>query len=205
MTNIELTQLFSVPIYTTRLNSLTEEIKTSLKQMDVRPADNTDSYYSVNNDVLSLPEYKSLYEEVDFHVKNFAYGILKIKDCIEFYLTRSWVYKQNTGNYAGYHRHSNSVLSGVMYFDEDPNFGNIVFTNNSNNLCDKLLQLDYTEYNEINSEIWWMKPRKNMLLLFPSNLYHSTEKNKSDKVRYSLAFNYFVKGEFGDNVTFLKF
>ena len=35
------------------------------------------------------------------------------------------------------------------------------------------------------------------LMLFPSNLMHRVEENKSNRDRYSLAFNLFCKGRFG--------
>ena len=37
------------------------------------------------------------------------------------------------------------------------------------------------------------------LVVFPSNLMHRVEENKSDENRYSLAFNLFCKGNLGHN------
>jgi hypothetical protein len=37
-----------------------------------------------------------------------------------------------------------------------------------------------------------------ILILFPSDLKHSIEKNLSDKTRYSIAFNTLPLGEIGD-------
>ena len=34
-----------------------------------------------------------------------------------------------------------------------------------------------------------VQPNENVLLLFPSQLYHRINKNTSNKIRYSLAFN----------------
>jgi ectoine hydroxylase-related dioxygenase (phytanoyl-CoA dioxygenase family) len=41
-------------------------------------------------------------------------------------------------------------------------------------------------------------PKTHDILLFPSDLTHQAEPNLSDKPRYSIAFNCFVKGKLGD-------
>ncbi len=41
------------------------------------------------------------------------------------------------------------------------------------------------------------------LILFPSNLMHRVNENKSHKNRYSLAFNLFCKGTFGEKESLL--
>ena len=48
------------------------------------------------------------------------------------------------------------------------------------------------------------KVENGKLLIFPSNLMHKIGKNESNKVRYSLAFNIFCRGTFGENETVLK-
>ena len=52
-------------------------------------------------------------------------------------------------------------------------------------------------HNALNCSHFVKGVEPNLLLLFPSHLVHSTEKNASDENRYSLAFNYFVEGELG--------
>jgi len=44
---------------------------------------------------------------------------------------------------------------------------------------------------------WKLNPKKNMLVFFPSYLYHKIEKNTSDEVRHSLAFNIMPDGATG--------
>jgi uncharacterized protein (TIGR02466 family) len=204
MPNIGLTQLFSVPIYNAKLDCLTEDLKNELKQINFEPMTEA-GFYSVNKYVLNLPQCKLLNEELDFHVNNFTYEILKFSKSINFYLTTSWVVKFENNDHALPHRHPNSLISGVTYFDDDPDFGKIVFQNTNNNLFEKLFEISFTEYNEINAGSWWMEPKKNSLILFPSNLIHHVTCNESMKPRYSLAFNYFIKGKFGSTTdTFLE-
>jgi cupin superfamily acireductone dioxygenase involved in methionine salvage len=53
------------------------------------------------------------------------------------------------------------------------------------------------EYNDYNSDEVDFKVKTGELLLFPSHLQHRVNTTKNDNVRISLAFNSFVKGEFG--------
>ena len=46
---------------------------------------------------------------------------------------------------------------------------------------------------------WRLEPKKNRLVVFPSYLYHKIEKNTSDEVRHSLAFNVMPDGIIGQN------
>ena len=57
--------------------------------------------------------------------------------------------------------------------------------------------LETDEWNAFNSDIWKIEPVPNTLLIFPSLLQHSILKNKSDKNRYSIAFNVLPTGRFG--------
>ena len=54
-------------------------------------------------------------------------------------------------------------------------------------------------HNALNCSHFIKETYNNLLVLFPSHLVHSTEKNNSDEDRYSLAFNYFVEGDLGND------
>ena len=49
----------------------------------------------------------------------------------------------------------------------------------------------------LNSREWSLQPKNGMILLFPSTCVHSVEQNNSDQVRYCVAFNYWLDGEYG--------
>ena len=77
---------------------------------------------------------------------------------------------------------SNIGVSGVFYISiPEKNMGDIVFQDifkRSNPLV-----YGYGPPKKF-------EPKQNMLLLFPSDFFHSVEPNQSDKKRISLAFNY---------------
>ena len=91
------------------------------------------------------------------------------------------------------HYHSNSLMSGVWYpFDTD--YSEIVFYNPNNDKNSLNLAANTREFNSLNSTSFTYNPKKNDLILFPSYLTHQVQQNLSSSVRYSLAFNVFVKG-----------
>ena len=50
-------------------------------------------------------------------------------------------------------------------------------------------------YNEFNGDNYSFTPRNGDLLIFPSTLKHSVTYNEVDIERYSIAFNYMVRGD----------
>ena len=98
--------------------------------------------------------------------------------------------------YGHYHYHTNSIYSAIFYFDSYDS-GELVFYNPFPTTfelnCD-----DDVEDTVFNSHEWEIKPQKNRLVIFPSQLHHQVLKNTSGKNRYSLAFNLFPSGKFGE-------
>ena len=70
---------------------------------------------------------------------------------------------------------------------------------NPNNLIEKFLitTKDKEDANIHNSKEWFVKPKKNLLLFFPSYLWHAIMNNTSDNPRHSLSFNLIPIGEYG--------
>jgi ectoine hydroxylase-related dioxygenase (phytanoyl-CoA dioxygenase family) len=56
---------------------------------------------------------------------------------------------------------------------------------------------EYDELNNINAENYIVKVKEGTIVIFPSHLEHSVEKNISNDKRYSIAFNFYVRGKFG--------
>jgi hypothetical protein len=61
-----------------------------------------------------------------------------------------------------------------------------------------------SEYNLYNSSSWEITPKKNLMIIFPSYLFHKVNTHISNENRYSLAFNLFPKGNIGKNDSSLR-
>jgi uncharacterized protein (TIGR02466 family) len=113
-------------------------------------------------------------------------------------VTQSWLNFNPTGTSHHKHLHSNSVISGVVYFQTDENTGNLNLyrpENQSRRLYDEV-----TNWNVYNYEFVYFSPKVGNMFLFPSTLSHSVEENKSTIARISLSFNTFYSETFGSNV-----
>lgn len=197
-------QLFATPIYFSKLDTMSDYISKVIISQDFEKMHSGSGSYTKNQNLLNLPELLDVKNEIDRHVACYAYEILKIKLSQEFYLTTSWAVKHETENYANPHIHNNSLISGVFYLNSHEQFGKINFGRTYDNLFSSSVAPDFQEYTPLNSTEYSVIPETSMVLLFPSLTTHSVSPNKALTTRYSVAFNYFIKGEFGRKESYLN-
>jgi len=118
-----------------------------------------------------------------------------IQDCVNEYcrnaglqeniIVNSWCNILNEGGYVRRHRHEKSILSGAYYPTSDAD-DTPLFLENPNTV------FKMTETKEFDTEFNWEKAgftvETGKLLLWPSHLYHLTERNRS-KERFTISFN----------------
>lgn len=212
--NYKVTPLFAIPLYQTQLDSLSDQERQFIIDLDYSrmPSDNGD--YTLDKYVLEKPELFILKERIQQGIDHFVYEVLDCSRDVKFEIQNSWVNKHSKLDFAGTHRHSNSVISGVYYIDVDQNSGAIVFEKDKShyNLWPNVIDIEFnyqthedqSRLNIFNADGWGIYPKSNELILFPSHLYHGVGENHSDIVRYSLAFNVFPRGDLGGKLNTLK-
>jgi hypothetical protein len=121
----------------------------------------------ISKDRFILDRMPDLKSQINLHCENYVKKYLKVKKEASFYLLNSWVNIHRPNDQAQVHQHGNALLSGVYY--------PIVPT----------------------AERYEIEVENDLIIIFPSHLEHSVQRNISNKNRYSLAFNYYVRGEFG--------
>jgi len=191
--------LFSIPIFSNKINIFLQDEKFISNQK-------TEILEPVKNGLISLDKYvlnkkqlinlkKDILKEVYFYV----YEILNVNKNIKTYINNSWIIFHENNHSSQAHHHSNSFISGVLYFKTPVNSGNIVFHNPYNRYSlNPVLNIPFEKWNQYNSNTWTMPIEKNQLLLFPSNLFHSVENNQNSETRICLAFNILIKGDLSD-------
>lgn len=127
------------------------------------------------------------------HFYNFKNSILKCST--DFVISSSWGTKISTNGHSQYHNHKNSFYSGVFYFDDIENGGEIQFKNPMSDFGGFLVNT--VEWNIFNYEVFHLQPKKNLLIFFPSYLTHKINSYTGLETRYSLAFNFVPVGSFG--------
>ena len=162
----------------------------------LKMVNNMENLISENLYIFEEPELKSIKDAVQEILDIYAREVL----CIEqkLYVTQSWSLTNKTGVGMHGHSHSNSILSGSIYYCELPAPpATMVFTRH---VSYQQIELppEKDKRNIYNSPINRVTPRTNEVLLFSSRLTHLVEPNTSGQPRHSIAFNTFVKGQLGD-------
>jgi uncharacterized protein (TIGR02466 family) len=200
MSNPTVFPLFSVPVYVNNVGEFAQPDVTALEYSSTMPAGAPYPFLStVDKRVLDRPEFAPVKAVVMRELEFYTREVLVVNRKIEFYITNSWVNRYRRGESAGAHVHHNSLLSGVLYLTAPEHCGAIVFHRNTLSLLPfpPSLDLELDRFNLYNCENWGHTPKRNDICLFPSVVMHSVEPNQSDEERCCLAFNVFVRGDFG--------
>jgi uncharacterized protein (TIGR02466 family) len=162
----------------------------------LKMVNNLENLISENLYIFEEPELKSIKDAVQEVLDIYARDVLCIPQ--RLYVTQSWslTNSPNVGMHG--HSHSNSILSGSLYYCELPSPpASMVFTRHVS-----YQQIDLPpepgKRNIYNSPINRVTPKPNEVLLFSSRLTHMVESNTSGQPRHAIAFNTFVKGKLGN-------
>jgi uncharacterized protein (TIGR02466 family) len=162
----------------------------------LKMVNNMENLISENLYIFEEPELKSIKDAVQEVLDIYSRDVMCIPQRI--YVTQSWSLTNNSNVGMHGHSHSNSVLSGSLYYCELPSPpASMVFTRHVS-----YQQIDLApepgKRNIYNSPINRITPRPNEVLLFSSRLTHMVEPNRSSQPRHAIAFNTFVKGKLGN-------
>ena len=117
-----------------------------------------------------------------------------IKEGVEVRFSNWWININTKGSFNVKHVHGSSHFSGVFYLQASQGSGKLVFDSPHIFSRSRAIQsytptiLDYYA----NYAAMEFNPVEGMMMMFPSDLLHGVEENKSDKDRISLSFNIFV-------------
>tara|TARA_R110000822_G_scaffold132508_1_gene269750 strand:+ start:1538 stop:2152 length:615 start_codon:yes stop_codon:yes gene_type:complete len=188
--------LFSKPLFLKHINFSLKKTEGIIKKVKFKEANEKlsfeESQMSIDTYVLDRPDFKFLkqilYKELNAYTKDYLHYINNFK------ITTSWLTKIEPNSTSNLHNHQNCMLSGVLYLNVDKDSGNIRF----DSFADSRYWLEKTDFDIFNSTGWFIEPSNKLLLIFPSEVHHIVEENKSKMTRYSLAFNAVPTGIVGE-------
>lgn len=192
--------LFSTPVYVNNVGDFAQPDVGALQYSSTIPGGGSYNFQSsVDKNVLDRPELRHVHDIVMREVGLYTRELLAVNESVQFYVTNSWVNIHRRGHSAGGHVHHNSLISGVLYLKVPPNSGDLVFHRDLLSLVPfpPALDLDVNSFNLYNCKSWSYTPKTHDICLFPSVVMHSVDPSESDEERWSLAFNVFVRGDFG--------
>ena len=160
----------------------------------------TNSYITNSHHILDdFPKEKNIIME---YFNQFKIDILR--ESARYKITTSWGTKVLKNGYSHFHAHSNSIYSGLFFIDDaDEDCADFVLTNSLREY-NPIITTEPLEKNIYNCDTWNFKPRKNLLIFFPSKIHHKIGLHLSETPRYSIAFNLFPEGEIGFSDSYLN-
>tara|TARA_B100001250_G_scaffold98926_1_gene83063 strand:- start:23 stop:634 length:612 start_codon:yes stop_codon:yes gene_type:complete len=191
MNQPKLSNLFTIPMVQLKVEEDTDELKNCT---DIIMSHDQNAEGSGNNEYRVLenyPKIKKLFLEIFEEYANVALGYQN-----RFKITTSWITKTTKNVSSAYHNHKNCAFSGVYYFDQyDNESAKIDFLNPLSDLSSYMLNVK--DLNPVTANYVSIEPSEKCLVFFPSYLKHRIGVHKSDKPRYSLAFNIAPVGDYG--------
>lgn len=191
----EVQALFAVPIFRANIgHAITEEQIEFIKNLKM--LDNQVNLISENLYLFDEPEMKSIKVAVQEVLGLYAREVMGIPQ--ELYVTQSWSLLNHPDVGMHGHSHSNSIISGSLYFCDLPTPASKMVFDRHKTYQQLELIPDDDKKNIYNAPLNVITPQKSEVLLFPSGLQHFVEPNESNLPRHSIAFNTFLRGKLGN-------
>ena len=190
----EVRPLFAEPYFRTSISDAIEPAQIDwLRALPM--VKNQINLISENLYIFEEPEMRSVKEAVQEALDLYAREVLGISQ--RLHVTQSWTLINPPGIGMHGHSHSNSIVSGSLYYSPLPTPpARMIFERHNS-----YQQLDLSPapernnvYNTIRNAV---EPRQGDLVLFSSSISHFVEANESKEPRHSIAFNTFVRGKLG--------
>ena len=192
-----LLKLFPTPVAVFDFKPLSEEERSTI--VNTASGDTTSPYLetvsSIDKDILKNEKLKRLREDIQMCIDRYKNEVMSCDQ--ELYITNSWVTFLLPQKKHPMHYHSNSIVSGVYYIKTDKETPDIEFEHPNTNLW--RLTWKRKKFNHENNLSAFVKARDNRLVLFPSTVWHSVNKNCSSTTRISISFNTFLRGDLDSN------
>jgi uncharacterized protein (TIGR02466 family) len=146
--------------------------------------------------ILDKDELSDIKKVLTDSVNEYFKEIVNPDKDMKLYITNSWINVNKNGESHHAHKHTNSIVSSVLYIDTHEG-DTITFLNPNDNLFGNLKIGNNTTMWDSNE--WTIPTKNNILIMFPSTLTHavSARPNTCTGTRISLSFNTWFKGTIG--------
>ncbi|MFP6807000.1 MAG: putative 2OG-Fe(II) oxygenase [Pseudomonadales bacterium] len=195
ITEYDIQPLFATPYFRANIAHAISDEQIAYVQ-DLKMIKNRDNYISENLYIFEDPKLLSFKIAIQEALDIYANEVMGISQ--KLYVTQSWALVNQTSVGMHSHSHSNSIVSGSLYYCDLPEpVSRVIFDKHTmyqqlelNPLKDK--------QNLFNTPVNVVTPKTREVLMFPSDLTHQIEPNGASTPRYTIAFNTFIKGKLGN-------
>lgn len=166
----------------------------SVKNFEFTPKSNDGSYNTgVTKDFKLLDKFPNIKKIIVDHFIDYKNKVLKYRST-EFVMTTSWATRTLPKGFCQFHMHKNSFISGILYWEEILEPANLEFENTNGSQFFIIPDIG----NAYNCQKFVLPYEKNLIAFFPSYMSHRIGVNHSNKVRYSIAYNFYPVGILGN-------
>jgi uncharacterized protein (TIGR02466 family) len=188
-------ELFTLPIYEFKISlDLASKILSEISSQDNRENQTNTTIHPGGGSYYNI-ELFTILEDFIHQVKELYYN-----NEVNLVISECWGTKTAKFQKHHIHTHSNSIISGIVYLTDHPGATTEFYVKNEWCWTEELLKLGKSNKLMKTASV---KPEIGKVILFPSNILHSTKPNLSAKERYTLSFNTFVSGKLGKPTTSL--
>lgn len=185
--------IFSVPLFTTYLKEMDKINKELIRKGKKLQKENKGRIVSNEGGFQSNPierddVIKIFYDKIHKDVLEYI-KLYNLKDNLNLGFSKPWININPPGSFNWSHHHD-GVFSFVYYIDVPKNSGDILFESPHKF---SFLKYAFDVFTSLNSLTHTITPEKNMLLMFPGELWHRVMPNKSKQSRISMSFNLYVE------------
>lgn len=194
LANVEVQPLFSVPLFRADISSaISNDQIEFIKNLPMLK--NQVNLISENLYIFDLPELKSIKDAVQEALNTYASQVMGISQRLS--VTQSWSLMNPPGVGMHGHSHSNSLVSGSLYFAPLPEPQARMIFQRTSGYRQIELNPEQDKRNIFNTTMNVVEPKTGQVVMFPSDLTHMVEPNASNEPRHAIAFNSFVRGKIG--------
>lgn len=196
--------LFPTPLYVTTYKGSTADIVDYFDSQEMLDTpDNNYGSISKNSYILDNPICSNLNNFLIEAFKDYATNVMRYRYS-DLHFAQSWITYKKPGQFHRAHTHPNTLISGVFYYDVQPNDAAIVFSKEVKSFnrpyIEPSLLDDYQQHLYSQEEVYF-SPKQNNLIIFPSHLTHGVPPNRTSRIRKALGINVLPKSTLGDRET----
>lgn len=193
--NYQVEPLFAEPVCRADIgHAISDEQIAYIKNL--KTVETRDNLVSEDLYILEHPELQSIKDALQEALDIYAREVMGISQSL--YITQSWSVINHPNSDTHGHSHSNSVVSGSLYYCELPTPVASMIFNRSRNYQQLKFIPERNKQNIFNSPLNIITPKPNEVILFSSGLNHLAETNAAPDPIYTIEFNTFIKGKLGN-------
>ena len=201
---IEVTPLFSIPVYHSRMEFLQQEVA-YCRSLPKKHNNISNLDITVTSRLLDDPNLNDLKTKSKQHIDTYVTDVVSInQDNINFKINTSWYLEMTNNSNVTSHKHNHSIFTVVIIVDCTKN-SRLILSVDHPPLVPGFFEFEYDTFNVFNSQSWFFDLNPGDVFIFPSTIGHHAECIGDDGSISVVAMDTFVSGRLGGNITEITF